>query len=133
MKLSLSRHVWLFKMEANGPRSPIFICLNHNNLMLTSKALTPSSSYMRHSQCCGVLSICVARSVCRKLEQDHRERLSVVRSDLMKDMELMQQQNDQRRETLEAELEKIREDESFLRDHLSISLQVHTHTLSLWI
>ncbi|KAI4803635.1 hypothetical protein KUCAC02_025298, partial [Chaenocephalus aceratus] len=59
----------------------------------------------------------------RKLEQDHRERLSVVRSDLMKDMELMQQQNDQKRETLEAELEKIREDESFLRDHLSISLQ----------
>ncbi|XP_033984919.1 ninein isoform X6 [Trematomus bernacchii] len=59
----------------------------------------------------------------RKLEQDHREKLSVVRSDLMKDMELMQQQNDQKRETLEAELEKIREDESFLRDHLSISLQ----------
>ncbi|KAF3845249.1 hypothetical protein F7725_008412 [Dissostichus mawsoni] len=59
----------------------------------------------------------------RKLEQDHREKLSVVRSDLMKDMELTQQQNDQKRETLEAELEKIREDESFLRDHLSISLQ----------
>ncbi|XP_034089844.1 ninein isoform X5 [Gymnodraco acuticeps] len=59
----------------------------------------------------------------RKLEQDHREKLSVVRSDLMKDMELMQQQSDQKRETLEAELEKIREDESFLRDHLSISLQ----------
>ncbi|KAK5857997.1 hypothetical protein PBY51_011200 [Eleginops maclovinus] len=59
----------------------------------------------------------------RKLEQDHKERLSMVRSDLMKEMELTQQQNALQRETLEAELQKIREDESFLRDHLSISLQ----------
>ncbi|CAK6974100.1 ninein isoform X1 [Scomber scombrus] len=59
----------------------------------------------------------------RKLEQDHREKLSVVRSELMKEMDQIQQQAGLQREELEAEIEKIREDESFLRDHLSISVK----------
>uniref|UniRef100_A0A8C4IL05 Ninein (GSK3B interacting protein) n=1 Tax=Dicentrarchus labrax TaxID=13489 RepID=A0A8C4IL05_DICLA len=59
----------------------------------------------------------------RKLEQDHKEKLAAVRSDLMKEMDQLQQQANLQREGLEAEVEKIREDESFLRDHLSISVK----------
>ncbi|KAM6917147.1 uncharacterized protein nin [Lycodopsis pacificus] len=59
----------------------------------------------------------------RKLEQDHKEKLATVRSELMKEMEQMQLQAGLQREELEAEVDKIREDESFLRDHLSISVK----------
>ncbi|KAK9534031.1 hypothetical protein VZT92_009106 [Zoarces viviparus] len=59
----------------------------------------------------------------RKLEQDHKEKLATVRSELMKEMEQMQLQAGLQREELEADVEKIREDESFLRDHLSISVK----------
>lgn len=60
----------------------------------------------------------------RKLEQDHKEKLAAVRSELMEEMEQLKQQAGLQREELEAELQKIREDESFLRDHLSISVKV---------
>ncbi|XP_065803755.1 ninein isoform X5 [Labrus bergylta] len=59
----------------------------------------------------------------RKLEQEHREKLAAVRSELTKEMDLMQQQAGLQREELEAEVEKIKEDECFLRDHLSISVK----------
>ncbi|XP_074517876.1 uncharacterized protein nin isoform X3 [Sebastes fasciatus] len=59
----------------------------------------------------------------RKLEQDHKEKLAAARSELMKEMDQMQQQAGLQREQLEAEVEKIRDDESFLRDHLSISVK----------
>ncbi|XP_034531065.1 ninein isoform X2 [Notolabrus celidotus] len=59
----------------------------------------------------------------RKLEQDHKEKLAAVRSELTKEMDQIQQQAGLQREELEAEVEKIREDESFLRDHLSISVK----------
>lgn len=39
-------------------------------------------------------------------------------------MDHIQQQASLQREQLEAEIEKIREDESFLRDHLSMSVKV---------
>lgn len=39
-------------------------------------------------------------------------------------MEQIQQQAFLQRDELEAEIEKIREDESFIRDHLSISVKV---------
>lgn len=42
----------------------------------------------------------------------------------MKEMEQLKQQAGLQREELEAEVQKIREDESFLRDHLSISVKV---------
>lgn len=42
----------------------------------------------------------------------------------MKEMDQLQQQAGLHREELEAEVQKIREDESFLRDHLSISVKV---------
>lgn len=60
----------------------------------------------------------------RKLEQEHKERLAAVRSELMGEMDQLQQQASRQREELEAEVQKIREDESFLRDHLSISVKV---------
>lgn len=62
--------------------------------------------------------------ICRKLEQDHKEKLAAVKSELLREMEQIQQQACLQRDELEAEIEKIREDESFLRDHLSISVKV---------
>ncbi|XP_068195511.1 ninein isoform X2 [Antennarius striatus] len=59
----------------------------------------------------------------KKLEQDHKEKLTAVRLELMKEMEQLRQQAGLQREQLEAEVQKIREDESFLRDHLSISVK----------
>lgn len=59
----------------------------------------------------------------RKLEQDHKEKLAAVRSELMEEMDQLKQQAGLQREELEAEVQKIREDESFLRDHLSISVK----------
>lgn len=69
------------------------------------------------------MNVCCV-SLRRKLEQDHKEKLAAVRSELMKEMDLLQQQASRQREELEAEVQKIREDESFLRDHLSISVKV---------
>lgn len=63
-------------------------------------------------------------NVYRKLEQDHKEKLAAVRSELIKEMDQIQQQAGLQREELETQIEKIREDESFLRDHLSISVKV---------
>lgn len=63
-------------------------------------------------------------NVYRKLEQEHKEKLAAVRSELMKEMDQIQQQAGLQREELEAEIQKIREDESFLRDHLTISVKV---------
>ncbi|MED6289378.1 hypothetical protein CHARACLAT_002177, partial [Characodon lateralis] len=59
----------------------------------------------------------------RKLEQDYKEKLTAVRLELMEEMDQMQQQAGMQREELEAEMEKIRDDESLLRDHLSISVK----------
>uniref|UniRef100_A0A3P9PVA3 Ninein n=1 Tax=Poecilia reticulata TaxID=8081 RepID=A0A3P9PVA3_POERE len=59
----------------------------------------------------------------RKLEQDYKEKLTAVRSELTKEMDQMQQQAGLQREELEAEIRKIREEESLLRDHLSISVK----------
>lgn len=41
----------------------------------------------------------------------------------MEEMDQLKQQAGLQREELEAEVQKIREDESFLRDHLSISVK----------
>ncbi|XP_055015147.1 ninein [Boleophthalmus pectinirostris] len=59
----------------------------------------------------------------RKLEQEHRERLSSLRSELMQEMEQIQVQAAAQRDELQAQVQKIREEESFLRDHLSISVK----------
>jgi len=62
--------------------------------------------------------------VFRKLEREHKERLAAVRSELMKEMDHMQLQAGLQHEELEAALDKTRGEESFLRDHLSISVKV---------
>ncbi|KAG7466178.1 hypothetical protein MATL_G00161930 [Megalops atlanticus] len=59
----------------------------------------------------------------RKLEQDHREKLAAVRAELTKEMDLIQQQANQQREELESDMEKIKEDEAFLREHLSLTVK----------
>ncbi|XP_051942592.1 ninein isoform X2 [Hippocampus zosterae] len=59
----------------------------------------------------------------RKLEDAHQEKLAAVRSQLMKEMDLIRQQGAQQCEELEAQVGKIKEDESFLRDHLAISVK----------
>ncbi|XP_037550535.1 ninein [Nematolebias whitei] len=58
----------------------------------------------------------------RKLEQDYKEKLAAVRSELVKEMEQLQQQAVLQREELGAEMEKIREDDALLRHHLSVSV-----------
>ncbi|CAL8284013.1 unnamed protein product [Lota lota] len=59
----------------------------------------------------------------RKLEQEHKEKLGAVRSELLTELDQIQQQANLQREELEAEVEKTRADESFMRDHLSISIK----------
>ncbi|XP_035236068.1 ninein isoform X2 [Anguilla anguilla] len=59
----------------------------------------------------------------RKLEQEHREKLAVVRTELTKEMDLIQQQASQQREEQEREMERLKEDEAFLRDHLSLTIK----------
>lgn len=100
-----------------------------NNLNLRSpiapksvgRGLVISSVWKHHTASLGVH---------RKLEQDHKEKLSAVRSELMKEMDQLKQQAGLQREELEAEIQKIREDESFLRDHLSISVKVPKTSLT---
>ncbi|KAJ8411897.1 hypothetical protein AAFF_G00155350 [Aldrovandia affinis] len=59
----------------------------------------------------------------RKLEQDNREKLATMRAELTKEMDLIQQQANQQREELEREMERMKEDEAFLRDHLSLTVK----------
>ncbi|KAG9336729.1 hypothetical protein JZ751_003077 [Albula glossodonta] len=59
----------------------------------------------------------------RKLEQDHREKLAAVRAELTKEMDLVHQQANHQREELESEMERMKEDEAFLRDHLSLTVK----------
>ncbi|KAI1895270.1 hypothetical protein AGOR_G00104570 [Albula goreensis] len=59
----------------------------------------------------------------RKLEQDHRDKLAAVRAELTKEMDLVHQQANHQREELESEMERMKEDEAFLRDHLSLTVK----------
>uniref|UniRef100_A0AAY4A094 EF-hand domain-containing protein n=1 Tax=Denticeps clupeoides TaxID=299321 RepID=A0AAY4A094_9TELE len=57
----------------------------------------------------------------RKLKQDHKERFSALRLELTQEMDRLQQQANQQREELEAEVKKAREDETFLRERLALT------------
>uniref|UniRef100_A0A672N8P4 Ninein n=1 Tax=Sinocyclocheilus grahami TaxID=75366 RepID=A0A672N8P4_SINGR len=59
----------------------------------------------------------------RKLEQEYKESMTALRAELSKEMELVQQQANQHREELEQEIGKMREDETFLREHLSLTVK----------
>ncbi|XP_053358384.1 ninein isoform X1 [Clarias gariepinus] len=59
----------------------------------------------------------------RKLEQEHKDRVVSLRADLCKEVELVQQQANQQREELEQEMSRIREDETYLREHLTLTVK----------
>ncbi|XP_066551005.1 ninein isoform X3 [Amia ocellicauda] len=59
----------------------------------------------------------------RKLEQEHRDRLAAVRAELTRDLDHIQQQASCQRADLEREVEKVKEEEAFLRDRLSLTLK----------
>ncbi|XP_035387685.1 ninein isoform X2 [Electrophorus electricus] len=69
----------------------------------------------------------------RKLEQEHKERMVALRTELSKEVELVQQQANQQREELEHEINRIREDETFLREQFTLSVKengrLHTELL----
>ncbi|XP_026796566.3 ninein isoform X3 [Pangasianodon hypophthalmus] len=59
----------------------------------------------------------------RRLEQEHKDRVVALRAEMSKEVELVQQQANQQREELEQEISKIREDETFLREHLTLTIK----------
>uniref|UniRef100_A0A8C2H4V1 Ninein (GSK3B interacting protein) n=1 Tax=Cyprinus carpio TaxID=7962 RepID=A0A8C2H4V1_CYPCA len=59
----------------------------------------------------------------RKLEQEYKESMTALRAELSKEVELVQQQANQHREELEQEIGKMREDDTFLREHLSLTIK----------
>ncbi|XP_043112165.1 ninein [Puntigrus tetrazona] len=59
----------------------------------------------------------------RKLEQEYKESMTALRAELSKEVELVQQQANQQREELEQEIGKMRDDETFLREHLSLTIK----------
>lgn len=74
-----------------------------------------------------VMCMCVYVHACnlnRKLEQEYKESMTALRAELSREVELVQQQASQQREELEQEIGKMREDETFLREHLSLTIKV---------
>ncbi|XP_058242012.1 ninein isoform X1 [Hemibagrus wyckioides] len=59
----------------------------------------------------------------RKLEQEHKDRMVALKAELSKEVELVQQQASQQREELELEISRVREDETFLRERLTLTLK----------
>uniref|UniRef100_A0A8C2L4Y7 Ninein (GSK3B interacting protein) n=1 Tax=Cyprinus carpio TaxID=7962 RepID=A0A8C2L4Y7_CYPCA len=59
----------------------------------------------------------------RKLEQQYKDSVTTLRAELSKEVELVQQQANQQRDELELEIGKMREDETFLREHLSLTIK----------
>ncbi|XP_053477607.1 ninein isoform X2 [Ictalurus furcatus] len=59
----------------------------------------------------------------RKLEQEHKDRVVALKAELSREVELVQQQAIKQREELEQELSRIREDETFLRERLTLMIK----------
>ncbi|XP_015206269.2 ninein isoform X5 [Lepisosteus oculatus] len=59
----------------------------------------------------------------RKLEMEHRDKLAAVKSELTRELDHIQQQATRQRAQLEREVEKVKEEEAFLRDRLSLTLK----------
>nr|XP_055026353.1 ninein isoform X3 [Misgurnus anguillicaudatus] len=59
----------------------------------------------------------------RKLEQEYKESMTTLRTELGKEVELVQQQANQQREELEQEIGKMKEDENFLREKLTLTIK----------
>ncbi|XP_007248591.3 ninein isoform X1 [Astyanax mexicanus] len=59
----------------------------------------------------------------RKLEQEYKDRMATLRVELSKEVELVRLQANQQSEELEQEIRRIRDDESFLREHLTLTIK----------
>ncbi|XP_067277234.1 ninein isoform X3 [Pseudorasbora parva] len=59
----------------------------------------------------------------RKLEQEYKESMTALRAELSREVELVQKQANQQREELEQEIGKMKEDETFLREHLTLTIK----------
>lgn len=59
----------------------------------------------------------------RRLELEYKESMTALRTELSKEVELVQQQANQQREELEQEISKMRDDETFLREHLTLTIK----------
>ncbi|XP_041131624.1 ninein-like isoform X2 [Polyodon spathula] len=57
----------------------------------------------------------------RKLEQEYRDRLAAVKAELTRERDQIQQQASKQRSELEREVEKVKEEELYLRDRLSLA------------
>lgn len=62
--------------------------------------------------------------MCRKLEQEYKDGTIALRAELSKEVEFVQQQANQQQEELEKEMSKMKEEENFLREHLTLTIKV---------
>ncbi|XP_041120976.1 LOW QUALITY PROTEIN: ninein-like [Polyodon spathula] len=63
----------------------------------------------------------LSNSNLRKLEQEYRDRLAAVKAELTRERDQIQQQASKQRSELEREVEKVKEEELYLRDRLSLA------------
>ncbi|KAK7148279.1 hypothetical protein R3I93_012570 [Phoxinus phoxinus] len=59
----------------------------------------------------------------RKLEQEYKESMTALKAELSREVELVQQQASQQREELEQGIGKMKDDETFLREHLTLTIK----------
>lgn len=69
----------------------------------------------------GSLSVCPSP---RKLDEEYKERIAALKSELRKEREQILQQVGKQRLELEQEIEKAKTEENYLRDRLALSLKV---------
>lgn len=64
-------------------------------------------------------------SLClRKLEEEYKERVTVLKNELRKEREQILQLASKQRAELEQEIKKLRTEENYLRDRLALTLKV---------
>lgn len=62
--------------------------------------------------------------LCRKLDEEYKERIAALKNELQKEREQILQQANKQRLDLEQEIEKLKNDENYIRDRLALSLKV---------
>lgn len=62
--------------------------------------------------------------MCRKLDEEYKERVAALKNELQKEREQIQQQAGKQQVDLEQEMEKLKTDENYLRDRLTLTLKV---------
>lgn len=61
---------------------------------------------------------------CRKLDEEYKERIAALKSELRMEREQILQQVGKQRLELEQEIEKAKTEENYIRDRLALSLKV---------